>query len=167
MKDKEKNDQKIYRVRVYKDFDYPSFSIDKNNKLQDLSYKIIEDLHENINHNANLDTYFNFEILQVLPFSLNHQIEETTNNTNYDFFIREIALDILQQKYGEINYAKNPDIFEMSKKTDTEVVFTLKPEIEDHYVTMVKKMTKMINEKSVNFGSGHINPGNGGRIRRG
>ena len=56
MKEAKKNNQQIYRVRVYKDFDYPSFSIDKNKRLEDISYKAMEEVKESI-HNTN---YFNF-----------------------------------------------------------------------------------------------------------
>ncbi len=147
MKEKEKSNQQIYRVRVYKDFDFPSFSINKSNRLADVSYMAMEE----IRNNSQDQSYFNFEIINVLPFTLRTQIVETTNNSDYDFFIREVALQKITSLYGEIDYEKNPDIFIKTSDTGTSVSFNLRLDIEDIYLKEVRNLTNMINIKGIKF----------------
>lgn len=142
-----KSSQEIYRLRVYKDFEYPSFSIDKNNRLEDASYKALEDVREN---SENPD-YFKCEITHVLPFTLKSNIEEIESSTDYDFFIREIALENTREKFGEINYETNPSIYEAISKTDTSVTLHLIPEVEEFYITQVRKYATLIKNKKIPY----------------
>lgn len=136
MKGKEKSStQQIYKVRMYRDFSFPSFSVNKNNTLEDLTYKAMEEVKENYRN----ERFFNFEIINVLPFTLKTEIEEISGNMDYDFFIKEIALEDTREKYGEIDYEKNPDIFELGTKSDTSVTYNLKPKIEDYFLERLRK----------------------------
>jgi len=143
-KDKSKN-QQIYRVRVYRNFDFPSFSVDKNNTLEDITFKAREEVREN---HENPD-YFKCEIINVLPFSLKTEVEETTQNSDYDFFIREIALESVKDKYGDISYESNPSIYEKRDESAVSVTLYLKPEIELYYLEQVRKFTNVIRNKTV------------------
>ena len=142
---KKNNQQHIYRVRAYRDFDYPSFSINKVNKLEDISYKALDEMKEN----SDTPNYFNFEIINVLPFSLRVSVEDTTENMDYDFFIREISLAATREKYGELNYETNPKIFEKEGETDLSVAFHILEEVENYYVNQVKKYTELIRNKKI------------------
>jgi len=150
MKETTKTDskgQQIYRVRVYKDFDFPSFSINKNNRLEDVSYKALAEARENI-LNSNED-YLNFEIINILPFSLKTKIEDTTRNTDYDFFIREIALESLRSKYGEVSHETNPSLFVKVAESPTQVIYNLIEEAEAFYHKEVKRYTVALNNKLI------------------
>ena len=125
MKEEKKNSQQIYKIRVYKDFDFPSFSIDKNNE------------------------FFNFEIVNILPFSLGNEIEEITGNMDYDFFIKEIALESTRENFGDLDYETNPKIFEKVNKTDVSVTFNLKPEVENFFIKQVRKYASLFNSKKI------------------
>lgn len=141
----EKTTQQIYRVRVYKDFDYPSFSINKLNKLEDVSFKAMEEMRENYDN----PNYFNFEIINILPFSLKTEITETTGDVDYDFFIREISLEAVREKYGEISYETNPKIFQKISETDTSVTYNLIAEVEAYYIIQIKRYTDLIRHKKI------------------
>ena len=145
MKEEKKNSQQIYKIRVYKDFDFPSFSIDKNNLLSDLSFKCIEEVKENSDNNE----FFNFEIVNILPFSLGNEIEEITGNMDYDFFIKEIALESTRENFGDLDYETNPKIFEKVNKTDVSVTFNLKPEVENFFIKQVRKYASLFNSKKI------------------
>lgn len=145
MKEEKKNSQQIYKIRVYKDFDFPSFSIDKNNLLSDLSFKCIEEVKENSHNNE----FFNFEIVNILPFSLGNEIEEITGNMDYDFFIKEIALESTRENFGDLDYETNPKIFEKVNKTDVSVTFNLKPEVENFFIKQVRKYASLFNSKKI------------------
>ena len=139
------SNQQIYRIRVFKDFDIPSFSVDKRNLLSDLSYRSLEEVRENFQH----PEYFNFEVINVMPFTLKTEINETTGNADYDFFIREIALDATREKFGELNYEKNPDLFEKREETATSVTFHLREDVEHFYVRQLQRISNLLNTKRI------------------
>lgn len=148
MKEQKNNkgtNQQIYRIRVFKDFDIPSFSVDKKNLLSDLSYRSLEEVRENFQH----PEYFNFEVINVMPFTLKTEVNETTGNADYDFFIREVALDATREKFGELNYEKNPSLFEKREETPTTVTFHLREDIELFYVKQLQRISNLLNTKRI------------------
>lgn len=150
------NKQTIYKIRFYKDFEFPSFSIDKNNTLADLHNKSIEEVKENIN-NENIDSYFNTEVTSILPFEIkinipNFQIDSIPKDISY--FIREFALADLEEKYGPLDFEKNPNIFDKRTKNKYGYIienspYVLKNNIENFYIERVEKYLNIYNIKSV------------------
>lgn len=148
MKEEKKNsNQQLYRVRLYKDFDFPSFSVSRDNRLEDMAYGALEEMKENYKNTG----YFNLELINVLPFSLKTEVTETTNNTNYDFLIREISLENTKEKYGSLEYKDNPKNFSVVSKSDTSVTLCLLPEIEDYFIKQIKKYTNLVKTRTVNI----------------
>lgn len=150
MKEQKKNNpQQIYRVRVYKDFDFPSFSINHRNRLEDLTYNALEEIRES----AHRGERFECEIINVLPFSLNasEDLEKIEKNKSSDltFFIREVALNDTQEKFGELNFDKNPSLFVKVQDDKLSVRFNLKPEIEDYFVKKIQNLSKLFENKTV------------------
>jgi hypothetical protein len=147
--DKKFRKQKIYRLRIYKDFEFPSFSINKHNKLKDLSQAALETLKEN-SKNDNMDDYFSFEIIQELPFSIREEeVIPSTGNIDYDYIVREIALEHTKEKYGELDPQINPSLFKVSEKTSISITYNLIREIEIFYITQIQKYNTLIADKIV------------------
>lgn len=151
MKEQKKSDstQQIYRVRVYKDFDFPSFSINHRNRLEDLTYNALEEVKES----AHRGERFECEIINVLPFSLeaSEELEKMEKNkaSDLNFFIREIALNDTQEVYGELNFDKNPNLFVKVQDDKLSVRFNLKPEIETHFIKRMQILSKIAENKVV------------------
>lgn len=152
MKEQKKNDstQQIYRVRVYKDFDFPSFSINHRNRLEDLTYNALEEIKEYVHRGEQMQ----FELINVLPFSLENaeklEGQEKKHNFNYNFFIREIAINDTQATYGELNFEKNPDLFVKVQDDKLTVKFSLKPEIEAFFVNRIQTLHRLFENKTIN-----------------
>ncbi len=147
MKEQKKSEsgQQIYRVRAYKDFDFPSFSINHRNRLEDLTYNALQELKDFAHTGEN----FNFEIINVMPFSLKTSVEDTVKNPDYNFFIREIALQETQDKFGELNFDVNPSLFIKVQDEPTIVKFNLKPEIENYFVERIQTLNRVLENKVV------------------
>jgi len=146
-KDKKKdNNQKLYKVRIYKDFEFPSFSINANNTMEDLYIKSLEEVNDNFSR----ENYFELDILQVLPFTLEKPLPEDEDRRDFNFFIREIALHDLEAKYGKLEYKTNPSVFDKRTRNDgtgidPECPYKLKTEVENffheraqHYLNILK-----------------------------
>lgn len=152
MKEQKKNEssQQIYRVRVYKDFDFPSFSINHRNRLEDLTYNALEEVKEH----AHRGEHFKCEIINILPFSLkaSEELENLEKNrfTDLNFFIREVALNDTQETYGELNFDKNPNLFIKTQDDKLTVKFSLKPEIETFFINRIQTLSRLFENKTVN-----------------
>lgn len=144
------NNQKLIKVRVYKDFEFPSFSINQDNSLEDLYHKSLEEVEDNFQEEG----YFQIEIIQTLPFTLKKDQEhQKTMGHNFGFFIREIALADLAAKYGEINYERNPEIFDRRTRNNGEGAvedspYNLKEEVEQFYSDRVSYYLKALENKA-------------------
>ena len=149
MKEQKSNEQQIYRVRVYKDFDFPSFSIDHRRKLEDLAYNAIEEMKESSHRGENL----NVEVINVLPFSLKIPEEviqkEKQRSGDLNFFIREVALNETQIKFGELNFDKNPSLFTKVSDKTISVRFRVNPEIEEFFVDKIQNLSMLFENKIV------------------
>lgn len=151
---KDNSGQRLYRVRIYKDFDIPSFSVDENNKLSDLYTKSLEEVIENSHDNRN---YFDFEILHVMPFAFKKELPKDLDNrwrNDFNFFIREIAINDLEAKFGKLDYKINPSIFDKRTKNDGNGVdpyspYNLKTELEDYFSERVKHYISVLENKVI------------------
>lgn len=134
-KDKNKeNGQKLYKIRLYKDFEFPSFSISPSNTLEDLYIKSLEELNDNFNR----ENYFSLEISQILPFTLEKPLPKDEDRRDFNFFVREIALYDLESRYGKLEYKTNPKVFDRRTKNDgmgvdPESPYKLKVEVENYF----------------------------------
>lgn len=144
--------QKLYRIRIYKDFEFPSFSINQDNTIADLLNKSMEELSEN--YSAESYDYFDHELIQVMPFSLEKELPKLSSrfNTNFNFAIREIAINDVEQKYGKLNYESNPSIFDKRTKSNGESIdprspYHLKGEVEDYYSERVQHYANILENK--------------------
>lgn len=145
--------QHLYKVRVFKDFDFPSFSIDKENRLQDLFSKSLDEVGENFHKG---ERYFDFEVMHVLPFTFTREVERVnTERASYDFnfFIREIAMNDLEAKYGKLDYDSNPTIFDRRTRNNGEIdphsPFNLKADVEEYYLERVRHYCSILENKMV------------------
>jgi hypothetical protein len=154
MKGTKDNNQKLYKVRIYKDFEFPSFSIDQNNKLQDLCLKSLEEVEENFHKD---DDYFEIEVVQELPFVFNKEVGRIDDNRirfDINFFIREIAINDLEAKFGKLDYKSNPDIFDRRTRNDGTGIdenspYHLKEEVDKYYGERVKHYCAVIENKLI------------------
>ncbi len=159
MKETKDNNQKLFKIRVFKDFEFPSFSIEKDNTMQDLYNKSMEELRENYNNNNN---YFEYELVQVTPFVLRKEPENLSVNwnNNFNFFIRELAINELEEKYGKIDYKTNPDIFDKRTRNhgngvDQDSPYHLKAEIEDFFSNRVNHYVNLFENKLIRNNGGN------------
>lgn len=154
MKETKDNNQKLYKIRIYKDFEFPSFSIDSNNKLEDLYTKSIEEVEENFHGGE--EGYFELEVTHILPFELKKDLQRVNTERamyDYNFFIREIAINDLETKYGKLDYEANPTIFDRRTRNngeiDTHSSYGLKSEIENYYIERVKHYCTVLENKMI------------------
>lgn len=145
MKEGKKSNQQIYKIRLYKEFSFPSFSIDKNNTLADVTHRALEELKDNLQN----PEYFQVEITNILPFTLKSDFQESTGNMDYDFFVRELAINDTKERYGELDYDKNPKIFEKGNQTQSSVTYNVLPEVEDFFVKKLKKYISLFDCKKI------------------
>lgn len=134
---KKHNNQSIYKIKIYKEFEFPSFSIDSNNKLSDLYVKSLE----NINENLNTENYFEVVIENILPFKFQDKTIEKGEINNTNFLIKEFCIADTEEKYGKLNMDLNPNIF-----TSTG---TLIKEVENFYLSRNNFYNKIATEKLI------------------
>lgn len=160
-KEATKTSQIIYNVRIYKDFQFPSFSIDKQNSLQDLFTKSLQEVSENYNN----PNYFELELKQELPFSVKtierlEQKLELQRNTDVSFLIRELCINDTETKYGVLDPSQNPKIYNYRKRQEGEsgdAYALLKatsypkllPEVEEFYLNRYNHYREVLEPKIV------------------
>lgn len=145
----EETPQILYNIRVYKDFQFPSFCIDKNNHLSDLYTKSLQELAENFQ----TEGYFNLEIKQKLPFSIK-TLEGLQNPgpingpIDVNFLVNELALKETESKYGVFDYKKNPSIYQNVEKGSPYTPNIL-PEVEKYFVDRYSYFLSIIGPKLI------------------
>lgn len=146
--------QVLYKVRVYKDFEFPSFSIDKNQHIADLYSKSLEEVSENFDKDEN---YFQMELTQIVPFSIKEiqkkeeEMRGRKVGVDYNLLIGILSTGAFEKKYGVINYETNPDIYDQKIKNNGSIdgyaPYALKPEVERYYLDTYKYYSNLIRNK--------------------
>jgi hypothetical protein len=123
--------QKIYKVRIYKDFYFPSFSVNKNAPLGELTLNAIDEIKENFEDEG----YFEAEVLDILPFNFREEAAIPELKIGTGTLIRELAFSIMEQKYGKLDPTVNKDLFEEINdlRGDMRIQFYLRGDIEKEY----------------------------------
>lgn len=142
--------QKLYKIRIYKDFEFPSFSINQENTLLDLYDKSLEEVHDNLK----TEDYFELEVTQTLPFTLKREEEPNKMKSSLKFFIKEVAIRDLETKYGELDYEKNPSIYDKRTRNngrgaDADSPYYLKTEVEDYFSMKVNYYSEIFLNRNI------------------
>lgn len=141
--------QKVYRVTLSKTFEYHSAVIDEGNFLSDLHAKAVDDFVSKLGSSSARPSDFDCKLEAELPFRvrLARNTEKDpknvrVQNVDLDFMIQEIALELIEKKYGKLNWKENPKVFVQLNSTSESrnayeesnyrtSNFYLKPEIEE------------------------------------
>jgi len=153
MKETKDSSQKLYKIRIFKDFEFPSFSISADNTLYDLYVQSLDELRENFNG----ENYFELEVKQILPFKFTREVEEEERGEpgvikDYRFLIKEIAIRDVEDKFGKLDYNSNPSIFDRRTRNDGSGLdihspYYPKVEVDAYYSERVKHYYEIIENK--------------------
>lgn len=134
-----KTDQKLYKYRIYRDFEMPSFAIDN----EDIDYNLMDQAYREVLENSKNRDYFQGEIVDVIPFTTNKYPNMLNEKFNYSKLVKALTLDEIQKEYGELDFDKNPDLFEREEKDGFRVTFNLKDEIQDKMYDLNQKYNQI------------------------
>lgn len=134
-----KTNQKLYKYRIYKDFEMPSFAIDSG----DIDYNLMDQAYREVWENSKNRDYFQGEIVDVIPFTTNKYPNMLKEKFNYSKLVKALTLEEIQKEYGELDFDKNPDLFEREEKDGFRVTFNLKDEIQDKMYDLNQKYNQI------------------------
>lgn len=134
-----KTNQKLYKYRIYKDFEMPSFAIDNG----DIDYNLMDQAYKEVQENSKNRDYFQGEIIDVVPFTTNKYPNMLKEKFNYSKLVKALTLEEIQKEYGELDFDKNPDLFEREEKDGFRVTFNLKDEIQDKMYDLNQKYNQI------------------------
>ena len=134
-----KTNQKLYKYRIYKDFEMPSFAIDSG----DIDYNLMDQAYKEVQENSKNRDYFQGEIIDVVPFTTNKYPNMLKEKFNYSKLVKALTLEEIQKEYGELDFDKNPDLFEREEKDGFRVTFNLKDEIQDKMYDLNQKYNQI------------------------
>ena len=134
-----KTNQKLYKYRIYKDFEMPSFAIDNG----DIDYNLMDQAYKEVQENSKNRDYFQGEIVDVVPFTTNKYPNMLKEKFNYSKLVKALTLEEIQKEYGELDFDKNPDLFEREEKDGFRVTFNLKDEIQDKMYDLNQKYNQI------------------------
>lgn len=134
-----KTNQKLYKYRIYKDFEMPSFAIDNG----DIDYNLMDQAYKEVQENSKNRDYFQGEIIDVVPFTTNKYPNMLKEKFNYSKLVKALILEEIQKEYGELDFDKNPDLFEREEKDGFRVTFNLKDEIQDKMYDLNQKYNQI------------------------
>lgn len=141
--------QKMYKVRLFRDFEFPAFSVNNSNVLEDLTYKSLDEVGENFQQ----ENYFQIEVDQDLPFILNKKLAKIKGgNRHANFIVKEISLIETELKFGELDYVKNPHLFQVSEEfgdnlVESGIKLYVTDEIEQFFTSKVNLYSKSLQTK--------------------
>lgn len=113
---KKESKQKIYRVVLSKSFEYPSCIVSESNTLQDLHSRAVEDFLAKASSGNYNESDFDIKLESVLPFKIrkktDEEEEDITARRSLNAIIKELAEHDTAEQFGELDFEKNPDIFD-------------------------------------------------------